>query len=62
MTGALNALAAIYYEEQPYEDEHALWRDFYNEVGLSIGKIFRWTLDFDGDVIDGKYQEKWRSD
>ena len=57
VTGALNALAAIYYDEAPYEDEHSLWFDFYNEVGLNIGKMFRWTLAFDPKEIDGKYQD-----
>merc|ERR1719453_488013 len=47
VTGALNSLAAIYYDEAPGDDEHALWFDFYNEVGLNIGKVMRWTLAFD---------------
>lgn len=59
VTGALNSLAAIYYDEQPYEDEHSLWFDFYNEVGLNIGKVARYTLAFDPKEIKDKYH-KWR--
>lgn len=60
VTGALNSLAAIYYDEEPFEDEHALWFDFYNEVGLNIGKMFRYTLAFDPKELCGKYQTVWR--
>ena len=60
VTGALNALAAIYYEEEPSVDDHNDWFDFYNEVGLNIGKMFRWTLAFDPKEINGKYHEEWR--
>lgn len=56
----MNSLAAIYYDEAPYDDEHGLWFDFYNEVGLNIGKMFRWTLAFDPKEIHGAYQERWR--
>ena len=44
VTGALNAMAAIYYEEEPLEDQHQAWFDMYVEVGMSIGKICRYTL------------------
>lgn len=47
VTGALNALAALYYEEQPDIDQHLAWFDQYNEVGLNVGKLFRYTLAFD---------------
>ena len=62
VTGALNALAAIYYDEEPGEDDHSDWFDFYNEVGLNVGKMFRWTLAFDPEEIDGKYHKEWRED
>ena len=61
VTGALNALAAIYYDEEPTEDMHNDWFDFYNEVGLNVGKMFRWTLAFDPKEIDGKYHKEWRN-
>ena len=61
VTGALNSLAAIFYDEAPFDDEHALWFDFYNEVGLNVGKMFRWTLAFDPAEIRGRYQEDWRN-
>jgi hypothetical protein len=47
VTGALNAMAAIYYEEEPSPDQHQAWFDNYNEIGLAIGKLFRYTLAFD---------------
>ena len=52
VTGALNAMAAIYYEEEPLEDQHQAWFDMYVEVGMSIGKICRYTLKFDPKEID----------
>lgn len=51
VTGALNALAAIYYEEEPKEDQHAAWFDMYVEVGMAIGKLMRYTLLFDPKEI-----------
>jgi len=54
VTGALNALAAIYYEPEPTADQHQAKFDMYTEVGLSIGKFCRYTLAFDpkelGDI------------
>ena len=47
VTGALNALAAIYYEESPMPDQHQAWFDMYTEVGKNIGKLARYTMDFD---------------
>lgn len=47
VTGSLNALAAIYYDDQPESEQHTGWFDMYSEVGLNIGKLFRYTLNFD---------------
>jgi hypothetical protein len=47
VTGALNALAAIYYEPQPEPDQHEAFFDMYNEIGLAVGKLARYTLAFD---------------
>jgi len=47
VTGALNAMAAIYYEPQPNKDQHMAFFDMYNEIGLSVGKLVRYTLAFD---------------
>ena len=47
VTGALNGLAAIYYEPQPDKDQHMAHFDLSNEVGLNIGKLMRYTLGFD---------------
>ena len=62
VTGALNSLAAIYYDEQPGEDEHSLWFEFYTEVGLNLGKIMRWTLAFDPRELHGLYHENTMND
>ena len=51
VTGALNMLAAIYYEELPYEDAHMAWFDRSNEVGLNVGKLMRYTMGFDPKVV-----------
>ena len=47
VTGALNALAAIYYEPAPLDNQHAAFFDMYNEVGLTTGKLFRYTMAWD---------------
>ena len=47
VTGALNALAAVYYGEQPTDDQHTAWFDMYADVGLNAGKLARYTLMFD---------------
>jgi hypothetical protein len=47
VTGALNALAAIYYEEEPKADQHQGWFDMYVEVGMATGKLYRYTMLFD---------------
>ena len=47
MTGALNALAAIYYEPGPSDNQHSAFFDMYNEVGLNMGKLFRYTMAWD---------------
>ena len=44
VTGALNALAAIYYEPSPLDNQHSAFFDMYNEVGLNIGKLARYTM------------------
>merc|ERR1711907_168672 len=62
VTGALNSLAAIYYDEAPEEDEHSLWFEFYSEVGLNMGKIMRWTLAFDPRELHGLYHENTMND
>lgn len=46
VTGALNALAAAFYDNQPGEDQHVAWFDLFGEVGLNVGKVARYTLDF----------------
>ena len=51
VTGALNALAAIYYEEEPNKDQHMAWFDRYSEIGRNIGKLARYTLAFDPKAI-----------
>ena len=52
VTGSMNALAAIYYEDPPEEWQHLAWFDMYNEVGLSIGKISRYTMGYDPKADD----------
>ena len=47
VTGALNALAAIYYDDRPTDDQHEGWFDMYSEIGMAIGKLWRYTLAFD---------------
>ena len=47
VTGTLNALAAIYYEPTPLDNQHAAYFDMYNEVGLAVGKLTRYTLAWD---------------
>ena len=47
VTGALNALAAVYYEEEPKPDMHQAMFDRFNDVGLAVGKLFRYTMAFD---------------
>lgn len=44
-------LAAIYYEEMPYDDAHMAWFDRSNEVGLNVGKLMRYTMGFDPKVV-----------
>ncbi len=51
VTGALNAMAAIYYDTMPEDDQHTGWFDMYSEVGLNIGKLFRYTLAFDPSEV-----------
>ena len=51
VTGALNGVAAVYYEEAPHTDEHMAMFDMYNEVGMSVGKVLRYTLAFDPKEI-----------
>ena len=55
VTGALNALAAIYYEEEPTHDQHQAWFDMYNDVGNAIGKLFRYTFKFDPKELHDDY-------
>ena len=52
VTGALNALAALFYDNQPGKDEHSLQFDMYSQVGMNAGKIARYTLAFDPSKID----------
>ena len=47
VTGALNKLAAIYYDDRPTDDQHEGWFDMYSEIGMAIGKLWRYTLAFD---------------
>jgi hypothetical protein len=51
VTGALNGLAAIYYEPQPQEDQHMAHFDVSNEVGLNIGKLMRYTTAFEPNEV-----------
>mmetsp|Transcript_14227 Transcript_14227/g.24201 ORF Transcript_14227/g.24201 Transcript_14227/m.24201 type:complete len:260 (-) Transcript_14227:102-881(-) len=51
VTGALNALAAIYYEEEPQKDLHMAWFDRFSDIGKNIGKLARYTLKFDPDAL-----------
>jgi len=45
-------MAAIFYEESPPADAHQAWFDMYLDVGTSIGKMMRYTLNFDPKAID----------
>lgn len=51
VTGALNAMAALFYDTQPKEDDHSLHFDMYSQVGTNVGKIMRYTLAFDPKEI-----------
>ena len=44
-------LAAIYYQEMPPSDAHMAWFDRQNEVGFNVGKLMRYTMDFDPKVV-----------
>ena len=46
VTGALNALAAIYYDDRPTDDQHEGWFDMYSGIGMAVGKLWRYTLAF----------------
>jgi hypothetical protein len=66
VTGSMNQLAAIFYEEEPLPDQHLAWFDMYNEVGLCVGKIWRYTAGYDPRSMniheDGtdENDQKWR--
>ena len=47
VTGALNSLAAVVYDPEPDSDAHSLWFDRFSQIGLSVGKMVRYTLMFD---------------
>ena len=51
VTGALNALAAIYYEEEPHKDLHMAWFERFSDIGKSVGKLARYATDFDPKAI-----------
>lgn len=48
----MNALAALYYEDPPEEGQHLAWFDMYNEIGVSVGKISRYTMGYDPKTMD----------
>ena len=47
VTGALNALAAIYYDPAPSPDQHSAWFDMCSQIGMNVGRIAWYTLAFD---------------
>ena len=51
VTGALNMLAAIYYEEFPPDDAHLAWFDRHSEIGFNVGKLMRYTMNFDPKTV-----------
>lgn len=55
VTGSLNAIAAVYYDDQPVSDQHSGFFDMYNEVGVNIGKLWRYCFAFDAKEL--KYLE-----
>ena len=52
VTGSLNALAALFYDPEPNNDDHKAFFDLYSSIGAEIGKITRWTLAFDPTEIN----------
>ena len=51
VTGSLNAIAAVYYDDQPGPDQHSGYFDMYTEVGINIGKLWRYCFAFDAKVL-----------
>ena len=47
VVGALNQLAAIYYDPMPPDDAHMALFDVYSDIGKAIGKLARYTMAFD---------------
>ena len=55
VVGSLNAMAALYYEEEPALDAFDAWFDRYNELGLNVGKLMRYTMAFNPKEIDSEF-------
>ena len=55
VTGALNALAAIYYETPPPDNQHSAYFDMYDEIGKNVGKLLRYTMAW-----DPKEEKQWK--
>ena len=47
VTAVLNAIAAVYYEDAPTSGSHFAWFENYSDIGMNVGKLMRYCLDFD---------------
>jgi hypothetical protein len=58
ITSVLNSLGAIYYmdpAEIPANQLHDEYFDMYSELGMNIGKLLRYSFDFDPKGGDNNY-------
>ncbi len=51
MTAALNFFAAVYYDPVPAPDQHRAWLKLYNVYGLLVGRIARYSVNFDPSKV-----------
>ena len=47
ITRALKDMYALMIGAKPTDDQHLWWFDLYSEVGMALGKIFRYILEID---------------
>ena len=52
VTGSLNGLGGLYYDQQPDPGDHQAVFEFYDALGVHVGKLIRYMLDFDKARVD----------
>lgn len=52
VTGSLNGLGGLYYDQQPDPNDHTAIFMFYDAIGVQVGKLFRYCLGFDPEYVD----------